>query len=186
MPSAAASASRTANTDDRAPTNGNLAPSAVDREAFGDGCTAAQAARHAAAQVSRAGTTLSPNGGAEGLFDVTAYALEAGFLVPVAVSFGLWHDLCALPDGEAPNVLGRLNDVFFMARHALDQEPLRPLREMTFTVPLPRATDEPWGRNKDLYGVRLMVEHLVEYDGPDNTLLVLLRHSERLIRHGEP
>lgn len=54
------------------------------------------------------------------LVDVTETAREAGFVVPVALTAALWHDVNDIPDhlkGVA-DVGGRLWDVLWLGRHA--------------------------------------------------------------------
>ena len=55
------------------------------------------------------------------LFDVSETASEAGFKVPVALTAGVWADVCDLSGryvsaGQSPE--GRLWDLLFMAAHA--------------------------------------------------------------------
>ena len=95
----------------------------------------------------------------EAFVDVTHLATKAGFLVPVAVSPGLWQDLCAVPEGSDQDVLARLSDLFFVARWVVAQEPILAIREVTFTLPLPLAGNEAVEGDEgydDRYAVRLV------------------------------
>lgn len=56
------------------------------------------------------------------LVDVSEMAQEAGFVLPVAVTAGLWADIQAIPEDQShQDVKGRLWDVLTMARHAIHQ-----------------------------------------------------------------
>lgn len=54
------------------------------------------------------------------LVDVTVTALEAGFVIPVAVTAGVWSDCIRLPEGTSgQDEAGRLWDVLMMLRLAI-------------------------------------------------------------------
>lgn len=57
------------------------------------------------------------------LIDVTQTAREAGFVYPVAVTCDLWADIQDIPPSKQgfQDVAGRLWDVLYMARRAIQQ-----------------------------------------------------------------
>jgi hypothetical protein len=74
------------------------------------------------------------------LVDVSPMAAEAGFVWPVAVTQQLWGDIHALPEplqGIA-DPAGRLWDVLWMARHAIQSNPGGGLR-LEYRVIMPVA-----------------------------------------------
>jgi hypothetical protein len=74
------------------------------------------------------------------LFDVTETAREAGFGVPVALTAGVWADVCDLSGryvsaGQSPE--GRLWDLLFMAAHAAGRRENRNTNAFVYALVMP-------------------------------------------------
>lgn len=69
------------------------------------------------------------------LVDVSAMAKECGFKIPVATTAAVWDAYVDVPPGvEAQDMAGRLWDVLFMLRHAINSDRKNDHTEMSFQL----------------------------------------------------
>jgi hypothetical protein len=77
------------------------------------------------------------------LFDVTETAREAGFRVPVALTAGVWADVCDLSGryvSAGQSSEGRLWDLLFMAAHAARRRENRNASTFVYALIMPVGT----------------------------------------------